>query len=81
MSLLISAPKLNAHFLHSLFVSESFSVLKNDIVFVKSAMVRGGPPRLFASAFFGHKFRERAGTRLIFCRLIIMFISHNISKI
>ena len=30
---------------------------------------------------FWHKFRERAGTRLIFCRLIIMFITQHIKNL
>ena len=41
----------------------------------------GGVLRLSASAFIGHKLRESAGKRLIFSRLIIILITHNISKI
>ena len=37
-------------------------------------------PRVSASEFFGHNFREHSRTLLIFCRQINVLIIHNISK-
>ena len=35
-------------------------------------------PRVSAWEFFGHKVRESAGKRLIFCMLVEMLVTHNI---